>query len=129
MTRISVEELLNESVSDTEERAVATRTLVFVTVSDNCKYSRQWSVNSETAKKLTLKEFMRYMVRKDYFFLNSFHLILPSYHNRRANALGLPTLFLRIPEFSTLMRKMMISLSGVMMSTRRWSKWRSTKIR
>ena len=63
MTRISVEELLNESASDTEERRMtATMTLVFVTVSDNCKYSRQWSINSVTATKLTLKEFMRFMV-------------------------------------------------------------------
>jgi len=65
MTRISVEELLNESASDTEERRMtATMTLVFVTVSDNCKYSRQWSINSATATKLTLKEFMRFMKSK-----------------------------------------------------------------
>ena len=63
MTRISVEELLNESASDTEERGMkATMTLVFVTVSDNCKYSRQWSINSASATKLTLREFMRFMV-------------------------------------------------------------------
>ena len=65
MTRISVEELLNESASDTEDRGkAATMTLVFVTVSDNCKYSRQWSINSASATKLTLKEFMRFMVSR-----------------------------------------------------------------
>ena len=40
----------------------APRTLVFLTMSDNCKYSRQWSLNTDTARKLTLKEFTRYMV-------------------------------------------------------------------
>ena len=66
MTRISVEELLNESASDTEDRGkTATMTLVFVTVSDNCKYSRQWSINSTSATKLTLKEFMRFMVSQN----------------------------------------------------------------
>ena len=68
MTRISVEELLNMSESDDMKQIAAVsppaapRTLVFLTMSDNCKYSRQWSLNTDTARKLTLKEFTRYMV-------------------------------------------------------------------
>ena len=68
MTRISVEELLNQSESDDMKQIAAVspppapRTLVFLTMSDNCKYSRQWSLNTDTARKLTLKEFTRYMV-------------------------------------------------------------------
>ena len=68
MTRISVEELLNQSESDDMKQIAPVsppavpRTLVFLTMSDNCKYSRQWSLNTDTARKLTLKEFTRYMV-------------------------------------------------------------------
>ena len=126
MTRISVEELLNESASDTEERGMkATMTLVFVTVSDNCKYSRQWSINSASATKLTLREFMRFMVSN----LSLNQSISTFIIHRKANARGLPMLCLRTLECSTLMKKMTISLSGVMMSTRRWLRLQSTRIR
>ena len=63
-----MEELLNQSESDDMKQIAAVsppaapRTLVFLTMSDNCKYSRQWSLNTDTARKLTLKEFTRYMV-------------------------------------------------------------------
>jgi len=72
MTRISVDELLNESEnSDNEvqqkrpvQSVKSPSTLVFVSMFDNCKYSLQWNLNSDTAKKLSLKEFIRYMISK-----------------------------------------------------------------
>ena len=130
MTRISVEELLNESASDTEEqRMKATMTLVFVTVSDNCKYSRQWSINSASATKLTLREFMRFMVSHSHNQNNNKVTFIIFVIFRKANAQGLPMLYLRTLECSTLMKKMTISLSGVTTSTRRWLRSQSTRIR
>merc|ERR1711923_362957 len=69
---VTTDELLNESEnSDNEvqqkrpvQSVKSPSTLVFVSMFDNCKYSLQWNLNSDTAKKLSLKEFIRYMISK-----------------------------------------------------------------
>ena len=82
MTRISVEELLDEaefehlknkktSTGGCSKEAPAS--LTFVTMTENCKYSRQWNLSIITAPKITLRDYMKFMVRHS---SKSFHVIL-----------------------------------------------------
>jgi len=73
MTRISVEELLDEaefehlknkktSTGGCSKEAPAS--LTFVTMTENCKYSRQWNLSIITAPKITLRDYMKFMILK-----------------------------------------------------------------